>query len=395
EDLGVADSEILIGIVGRLVAEKGYPELFEAIRRVGSQFRLVCIGPEDPDKSDGLGEDVLAEARAGGVILTGMRTDVERLYPAMDIFVLPSHREGFPRSAMEAAASGLPVVATDIRGCREVVDDGVSGLLVPVRDPGALARAFDSLSDPATRDRMGAAGRIKALEEFDERRVVARVFGTYADVADAKGLADLSTALRAASGTVAIREAVAADAPFCARLHRRAIDTGFLSSLGDGFLTTLYRALIDDESSSVLVATDESGPVGFVAGTLDTGTFYSRFLRRFGFEAGLRAVPRLLRPSAIRKVVETVRYGSGAEEEDGAELLSMAVIAERRGRGIAALLQDKLLDRLVALGAGGVRVVVGSRNAGAIAAYRKAGFRDLRTIEVHAGDSSEVLEWRP
>ena len=78
----------------------------------------------------------------------------------MDIFVLPSHREGFPRAAMEAAAMGVPIVATDIRGCRQVVDDGVTGILVPTRDVDALTDAIDRLvRDPDCRHRMGAAGR--------------------------------------------------------------------------------------------------------------------------------------------------------------------------------------------------------------------------------------------
>ena len=76
----------------------------------------------------------------------------------MDVFCLPSHREGFPRAAMEAAASGLPVVASDIRGCRQVVDPGVTGTLVPARDPAALARALHRYADPEVRATEGAAG---------------------------------------------------------------------------------------------------------------------------------------------------------------------------------------------------------------------------------------------
>ena len=97
----------------------------------------------------------------------------------MDMFGLPSHREGFPRAAMEAAAMGLPVVATDIRGCRQVVDDGVNGWLVPVRDAMALAAAIGRLADVSQRHAMGAASRAKAEAEFNERRVVAMVLDTY------------------------------------------------------------------------------------------------------------------------------------------------------------------------------------------------------------------------
>ena len=79
---------------------------------------------------------------------------------ALDIYVLASHREGFPRAAMEAAASGVPVVATDIRGCRQVVDHGRTGLLYPVRDACELADAVTKLAtDPGRRAQMGAAAR--------------------------------------------------------------------------------------------------------------------------------------------------------------------------------------------------------------------------------------------
>ena len=132
---------------------------------------------------------MLERARARGVHLLGHRDDVDALYAAMDVFVLASHREGFPRAAMEATAMGLPVVATDIRGCRQVVDPDVTGLLVPVRDPGALAQTLLELgADPPRRRALGAAGRARALEHFDERRVVATVLDTYRAVADRKGV---------------------------------------------------------------------------------------------------------------------------------------------------------------------------------------------------------------
>ena len=147
----------MVGSVGRLVAEKGYPELFEAFERLPGRFRLVVVGGADPEKPDSLAPEIIDRARARGVLFLGQRDDVDRLYSAMDVFVLASHREGFPRAAMEATAMGLPVVATDIRGCREVVDPGVTGSLVPVRDPSALASTLLALSDPSLRSRHGHA----------------------------------------------------------------------------------------------------------------------------------------------------------------------------------------------------------------------------------------------
>jgi glycosyltransferase involved in cell wall biosynthesis len=136
------------------------------------------------------------EASEAGVRFLGMRDDVDRLYHAMDLFVLPSWREGFPRAAMEAAASGLPVIATDVRGCRQVVEPEVNGLLVPVRDAAALAAAITALGgDPERRRRMGVAAVERARAEFDERRVVDIVLDTYRRVAGRKHLPAVVAAL--------------------------------------------------------------------------------------------------------------------------------------------------------------------------------------------------------
>ena len=172
-----------MGAVGRLVAEKGYPELFEGFavaQAEAPQLRLAVVGPRDEAKGDSLDPAVVAAAEERGVLFLGHRTDMAELYSAMDLYVLASHREGFPRSAMEAAAMALPVIATDIRGCRQVVDDGVSGLLVPVRDSGAMARAFvDLATDAGRRSAMSQAARAKAQIEFGQARVIELTLDLY------------------------------------------------------------------------------------------------------------------------------------------------------------------------------------------------------------------------
>jgi glycosyltransferase involved in cell wall biosynthesis len=181
--LGIGDDDVVVGLVGRLVREKGYEEVFEAARVVMAahpRVRFMVVGPDEPDKRDAMTSDELVEAAAAGVIMLGSRHDVERLYAAMDLYVLASHREGFPRSAMEAAAMGLPIIATDIRGCRQVVDDGLTGRLIPVADSRALARAIMVLAaDGARRRDMGLAARAKAVAEFDDRRQVAITLSVY------------------------------------------------------------------------------------------------------------------------------------------------------------------------------------------------------------------------
>ena len=213
DELGAGPDTIVVGIVGRMVAEKGYPELFEAAARLDGRYVVAAIGPDDPAKPDALTAAQRDAAVRAGVVFLGQRDDVERLYAAMDVFVLPSHREGFPRAAMEAAATGLPIVATDVRGCRQVVVDGVTGLLVPVRDPERLAAAISSLGeDPALRCRMGVAAARRARESFDERRVVDLVLSTYQEVATRRGL-DVSLPARPESASARAAQPAQLEAP--------------------------------------------------------------------------------------------------------------------------------------------------------------------------------------
>jgi glycosyltransferase involved in cell wall biosynthesis len=182
--LGVNVEAVVVGTVGRLVRQKGLPELFAAAERLRSTHPdvvFVVVGGSDPDKADAISSEELAAAgRRGRIVFTGSRDDMEDVYRGFDLFVLPSHREGFPRSAMEAAATGLPVIATDIRGCRQVVSHGKTGLLVPLRDPVRLASAIEELVvDSALRRRMGTAGRSKAEGEFDDRAVVSKTLEAY------------------------------------------------------------------------------------------------------------------------------------------------------------------------------------------------------------------------
>jgi glycosyltransferase involved in cell wall biosynthesis len=183
-ELGVDEHDTLVLTVGRLVAEKGFGELFVAVPDVlrdAPRTRFVVIGPDEPDKADALPREHIDAATAAGVTLLGHRDDVERWYAAADLFVLPSYREGFPRSAMEASAMGVPVIATDIRGCRQVVDDGETGRLVPVRTVAPLAAAITELaSDPELRARMAKAAREKALVEFDDRTQIRLSLAAYA-----------------------------------------------------------------------------------------------------------------------------------------------------------------------------------------------------------------------
>jgi glycosyltransferase involved in cell wall biosynthesis len=178
--LGIAEDDVVVLSVSRLVREKGLLDLAEAGLRLSHiPVRFLVAGAALPsDRTDvtrQLAEHPVAAALGERWRLLGYRADVDALLRAADIFVLPSYREGLPRSVIEAMASGLPVIATRIPACAELVDDGATGLLVPTADPVALAHAIAELAaDRGRRDEMGSRARARALNKHDERAIVAR-----------------------------------------------------------------------------------------------------------------------------------------------------------------------------------------------------------------------------
>ncbi|MBK8459390.1 MAG: glycosyltransferase family 4 protein [Micropruina sp.] len=174
-ELGIADGELLVGTVGRRVREKGLAEFAEAAHRLAGKATFIWVGPEDDT------DTATHVPHQGDVRFIGERTDMPAIYAAMDVFVLASYREGFSRASMEAAACGVPMVLTDIRGCREIGDDGVHLLLVPARDGTSLATAVERLiTDADLRGRLASAARARALEHFDQRVVAETSLATYA-----------------------------------------------------------------------------------------------------------------------------------------------------------------------------------------------------------------------
>ena len=182
-ELGVRDNELVVGGVGRRVAEKGIREFAVAARGLSGRARCLWVGPDDEAKPDHM------RTVDGPVATLGLRRDTEALYNAFDVFALPSYREGFSRSAMEAAATGCAMVLTDIRGCREIGRHEDELLLVPPRDAAALTAALERLlTDDALRRRLGTGARAHALAHFDQHEVAAASLATYRAVVRRKGL---------------------------------------------------------------------------------------------------------------------------------------------------------------------------------------------------------------
>ncbi len=178
EELGVSADTVVVTAVSRLVRHKGYPELLAAMRDVGAE--LWVVGER---LASDHGEDMEPYFTASGLGARlrrlGYRRDVPAILAASDIFVLPSHFEGLPMSVIEAMLCGLPVIATDIRGPREQVVDGQTGLLVPPATVDPLARALRRLAEDAgLRRQFGDAGLARAQARFREDRVLQRTLDT-------------------------------------------------------------------------------------------------------------------------------------------------------------------------------------------------------------------------
>lgn len=178
---------VVVAMVSRMLVDKGVVELVDAARAVRARFpdvRVRLVGPPDPDNPASLPESRLRAWVEEGVVEWCSGTDdVPAIWARSHIAVLPSYREGLPKSLIEAAACGRAIVATDVPGCSDVVVDGETGLLVPARDAAALARAIARLvEDPALRRRLGAAARARAEHLFAEGHVIAQTLALYAPV---------------------------------------------------------------------------------------------------------------------------------------------------------------------------------------------------------------------
>jgi len=173
-ELNTPENRVVITAISRMVRHKGYPELLAAMANVDAE--LWVVGERLPSDH---GEDIEPYFVKSGLgprlRRLGYRCDIPDILAASDIFTLPSHFEGLPMSIIEAMLTGLPVVATDIRGSREQVENNRTGLLVAPATTAPLATALQRLAtDPALRHAMGEAGRTRALMHFDEAVVLTR-----------------------------------------------------------------------------------------------------------------------------------------------------------------------------------------------------------------------------
>jgi glycosyltransferase involved in cell wall biosynthesis len=169
-DLGIAPDQKVVSLVARLVRSKGiklYWNAAHAVRESGTNACFLLIGPQDHESMDGLSLEEI-DSMSQDIYWLGYRSDIENIFAISDVFVLPSGREGLPRVLAEAAAAGLPLIASNVPGCSEVVEDGVNGFLFA---PGGGEDLIDAikflLNNETLRRSYGEASRRIALERLD------------------------------------------------------------------------------------------------------------------------------------------------------------------------------------------------------------------------------------
>jgi glycosyltransferase involved in cell wall biosynthesis len=188
--LDIDDQTLVLIIVANLIPYKGHLDLVGALGLANGQisqpWRLLVVG-----RDDGAGADIRELAKKSGIddkiTLLGMRTDVAELLSASDIALLCSHQEGFSNAILEAMAAGLPMIVSDVGGNAEAVRDGETGLVVPPRDPQALAAAIIRLAgDPKLRQHFGRAGRERVVSHFSLEACVTKYEALYRGLLDGK-----------------------------------------------------------------------------------------------------------------------------------------------------------------------------------------------------------------
>lgn len=180
-ELGIPPDTLAVGCVGLLWQAKGQEYLIRALRSLRDRGRALCVllvGSGGDEASLHLCADEIGVADR--VRFLGWRGDVPRILQALDLYVQPSITEGLPLAVVEAAAAGLPIVASNVGGIPEIIEHGVNGLLVPPGDPQALAAAIQELiDDPERAKRLGEAARRTAFERFSAEAMAAAYMDLY------------------------------------------------------------------------------------------------------------------------------------------------------------------------------------------------------------------------
>ena len=183
----IPKGQIKVILIARMLWDKGIREFVDAatiLHKQGVIAEFILVGSVDPGNPKSILTEQLKQWHSDGVVnWLGEQSNIAQLLIESHIVVLPSYREGLPKSLIEAAAAGRAIVTTDVPGCREVVQDGENGFLVPVRDAKELAAAIKKLiNNPGLLITMGKKSRLIAEQEFSIDQVVSKTLGIYSKI---------------------------------------------------------------------------------------------------------------------------------------------------------------------------------------------------------------------
>jgi glycosyltransferase involved in cell wall biosynthesis len=180
--LGIPVDALVVGFAGRIAREKGIGELVEAWKMIRDEFPgayLLVVGPPEP--LDPIGSTTDSALRTDPrAVLTGMIFDMAPIYSAMDVLALPTYREGLPTVLLEASAMALPIVASRVAGCVDIVEDGETGLLIDAKDVHGFAEALRTyLRNPDLRREHGCAARTSIVRRFNQQAIWNAILDEY------------------------------------------------------------------------------------------------------------------------------------------------------------------------------------------------------------------------
>jgi N,N'-diacetylbacillosaminyl-diphospho-undecaprenol alpha-1,3-N-acetylgalactosaminyltransferase len=177
ETLGIFDDKPIVLMIARVIKDKGVKEYIKAAESLKDKAHFLYVGDIDKGNKNAFMPDWK------NVKYLGFRRDIKELISICDIFILPSYREGVPRTLLEAASMSKPIITTDAPGCREVVEDNKNGFLVPIKDYKTLVQKLEILIDnPDLREKFGENSRIKAEKEFDIKIIVDKYLKIYEEI---------------------------------------------------------------------------------------------------------------------------------------------------------------------------------------------------------------------
>ena len=185
-ELGLHTDDLVLVFVGRIVRDKGINELMEAfakLSKIHSHLKLLMVGPYEVDL-DPVSDASLQEIETNEAIISlGWKDDVRPYFAISDVLVFPSYREGFPNVVLQAGAMGIASIVSDINGCNEIVEEGVNGTIIPVKNAQAIEKAIASfINNPDRTARMKAAARERIVNRYNQQMVWQAILQEYRDL---------------------------------------------------------------------------------------------------------------------------------------------------------------------------------------------------------------------